>query len=79
MPKGLKNVFEAGIGMTETIMGVPKTMQTVLYVGIACVALVVVVATFTAAWGVGSGKIDVNQLAAAAAEASKNMPAVIPV
>lgn len=77
MPKGLKNVFEAGIGATETILGVPKTMQTMLYIGLGLMAFVVVVIVGTAAWGVGSGKIDVNQLAAQAAIASANIPKVV--
>lgn len=82
-PKGMKNVFQAGIGTAETILGFPKTFKTLLIVGATVTILVVVVVVGTAAWGVGSGKIDVNQLADTASrtaiESSKNMPAVIPI
>jgi hypothetical protein len=62
-PKGLKNVYQSGIGAAETILGIPKTMKTVLIVGVTVVALVIVVMLGTAAYGVGSGMIDVNELA----------------
>lgn len=72
MPKGLKNVFQAGCGAAETILGVPQTMKRVLIVGVSVMVVVVLVLVGTMAFGVGSGKIDVNQLAS-------NVPKVIPV
>lgn len=75
-PKGLKNIYQSGIGAAETILGVPQTMKTMLIVVVSIVALVVVVVIGTAAYSVGSGLIDVNQLADSAGKA---VPAVIPV
>jgi hypothetical protein len=76
-PKGMKNVFQAGIGTAETMLSFPKTFKSFMIVGVTVLALVILVVIGTAAWGVGSGKIDVNRLADTAAEASKNIPIIV--
>ena len=72
-PKGLKDVMQAGMGAAESILGVPGEMKTIVYVGLAVVALVVVVMVGTMCWGVGSGKINVNELARSGADISANV------
>lgn len=83
MPSGLKDVFESGVEAGQTILGVPKTAKTFMIVGITIFGVILLVVVGTMAWGVGSGKIDVNELAESASrtavEASKNAPAVIPI
>lgn len=75
-PKGLKNVFQAGVGTAETLLDTPRKMQYIMYFGIAVVSLVLLVVVGTAAWGVGSGKIDVNQLADSAARGAESAATV---
>lgn len=78
----LKNVFESGCESAETLLSIPKTAKTFMIVGFTLFGVVLLVIVGTAAWGVGSGQIDVNELAEVASktaiEASKNAPAVIP-
>ena len=62
-PKGLKNVFTAGVGAAENILGLTKKMQTVMYVVIAVVGLVIIAVVGTFSFGVATDRIDVNQLA----------------
>jgi hypothetical protein len=62
-PKGLRNIWNAGIDATTGLLGIPKTVRTLLYVGLAIGGLCLIVMVSTACWGVGSGKIDVNRLA----------------
>ena len=75
-PKGLKNVFQAGVGTAETCLGFPKKAQTLMFVGVAVIGLILLVVVGTAAWGVGSGKIDVNKLADSAARGAESAAAV---
>lgn len=75
-PKGLKNVFQAGVGTAETLLDTPRKFQYLLYFGVAVVGLVVLVVVGTAAWGVGSGMINVNDLADSAARGAESAATV---
>lgn len=76
--RGLSNVFQAGVGGAESLLGLPDTLKTIAYVGLAVVGILLFAVIGTMCFSVGSGRIDVNELARTAAEASKNIP-VIPV
>lgn len=78
-PRGLKNVWESGLDAVSGLLGFPEDLKMILYVGLGVVGLVLVVVIGTACWGVGSGKIDVNQLAESGAKAATAMPKVMPI
>lgn len=75
---GLKSVFQSATGSLSALASLPKTMITLMIVGFSVLMLVIVVVVGVGAWGVGSGNIDVNELAKTGADVAKSVP-IIPV
>ena len=72
-PKGLRDVYSSGCGAAEEILGFPKIGKNLFIAGFAVVVVVILVIVGTMAWGVGSGNIDVNELAKSGAEIAKSI------
>jgi hypothetical protein len=74
MPKGLADLWSTGMGTAESLMGIPQTMKYFVYAGLAIAGVLLVAVVFTACYGVGSGKINVNELAQSAATVAEHVP-----
>jgi hypothetical protein len=77
--KGLRDLWNSGINAGETVFGFTDDIRILIYVVAGVAGLMLLLSVGTMAFGVGSGKINVNELAKSMAEASKNIPAVVPI
>lgn len=70
MAKGLKDVFQSGVGAFESIASLPETGKGILIalVAIGGLALVLIVAGMS--WGIGSGNQDAAAMVAAGVAAA---------
>jgi hypothetical protein len=71
-PKGIKNLWEAGIGAGEDLLKMPSDLRKITWVVVGVTAGVIILIVGTMAFGVGSGKIDVNDLAKSYSEVTKH-------
>lgn len=72
-PKGLKNIWNAGIGAGESLLKLPQDLRGIVIAGVTVMGLVLLVVVGTAAYSVASGRVDVNEVMKSGAEISKNV------
>ena len=63
------DVWDAGTGCAESLLGLPQTAESMLWALIAVGGLTLIAVVITMCWSVGSGGTSVNQLAETAVKA----------